>query len=942
MQCTAWKHLRWKVCLSVGLAYAICGLGSQTCVQAQAAVATGADAVAVLGEPFGVARIRYAVTPQPASESPPPVRVRSPQGRVFYPTVRQVTQTARTGPPLQEIPPGRGIGRGRLLGRITNAVRTLTSETYEQTIAHEVWFLFRGREPLTVTVDDGQSRRFTLQPVAAAPTALISPLGAVEATFDHEQAIAGWWEAYQQAAGYGLENGDYPPLVESYLVSMLGRRLGLPLSERLVSPSDDEEEDIASTLELVAGTEKMRTEIFQRVATGDTEQFQAADYPLPDPPQWSSQRNWEALEQQLADEGVSATDPADMEPMARRVPIDSLYLRFGSFQNYLWFRDLGNRHGGDITRMVTLRGFDYQATARTETLLNLQTSELAATFGPAVVDDMALIGHDLFLTEGPSLGVLFRAKNAFLLSTSLRSERSTAAKKLAGAELRDVRIDDRDVSFLSTPDNRVRSFMVVDGDYILVSSSEALVREFLAVGRGDESLADSRGFQMARRLMPANNDYAIFAYFSDRFFQNLVSPRYQIELRRRLYASADIALARLATLAAQHEGKTIDQVDQLTSQGYLPAGMGQRPDGSGLIIAGPLILDSRRGRLGSFVPITDVALDKVTEEEFAWYQRRAAFYSEQWKQMDPLVAGIRPTQTTADGVERVEIHAEVAPLVPEKYGWIARQLGPPTKVALQFAPDDIITVQAHVESDKLGGTIPPHHLFLAIKDDLLPNPAELDGILDTYFALKSLAGYLGAWPQPGVLDRLPLGLGRGRPVGPGMRRLIGGLYRFQGNGFSIVSFMPEIITASLPHLAIIEEEMPAQVRLKIGNLHGSQLEAWLNQQLYTQNYLASIAGGRLLDAVTTQLGVPAEQAEEVVNELIDAKLQCPLGGEYRLVTTAVGPRWQSSAIDRMGNADDPPVGYLAPVLTWFRGATGRLTQYDARLIADLVVDVATE
>jgi hypothetical protein len=387
-------------------------------------------------------------------------------------------------------------------------------------------------------------------------------------------------------------------------------------------------------------------------------------------------------------------------------------------------------------------------------------------------------------------------------------------------------------------------------------------------------------------------------------------------------------------------------VDELVAGGWLPADVGRRPDGSGLIVESegesPRITDSRRGKLGSFLPIADTTIEAVSDEEYRWYTRRAEFYSEDWQQMDPVLLGVRVLSEEADGTQRIGIHGEVAPLVPEKYGWITQQLGPPTVTSLQFAPDDVAAIQAHVASDLLGGAVPPYLLFFAVKDHVLPNTEELDGLLDKYRALRSLSAYLGAWPEPAVIDRLPLGLGEGAPVGPGMTRLLGGLYRYRGNAFSILSFIPEVITASLPHLKVVEREQPAQVRMHVDNLRGTQLEAWVNQQLYRRGFRASLAGARLLDSLTTQLGVPPERADEVAADLLDAQLQCALGGDYLLAKFPQGVRWWTTAVSPEASADDIPIGYLAPILDWFRGASGRLTQYEARVVADLLVDIAGE
>ena len=198
------------------------------------------------------------------------------------------------------------------------------------------------------------------------------------------------------------------------------------------------------------------------------------------------------------------------------------------------------------------------------------------------------------------------------------------------------------------------------------------------------------------------------------------------------------------------------------------------------------------GQRGTFLPIPDNPVDRVTASESLWYSEIAAAFQQQFQSLDPIFVGVQrqPIEVEAaagesgnvsERRERVVIHAEIAPWQPSSYGTLAKQLGPPTQVAIRFSPDDIVALQAHVASEQLG---PPTHLFAAIKDSTPPRPEQFDGIFSSYRAIKTLPGYLGAYPQPGILDRLPLGLGRGQPVGPGMSRLLGGVYRFTGPAVS--------------------------------------------------------------------------------------------------------------------------------------------------------------
>lgn len=110
----------------------------------------------------------------------------------------------------------------------------------------------------------------------------------------------------------------------------------------------------------------------------------------------------------------------------------------------------------------------------------------------------------------------------------------------------------------------------------------------------------------------------------------------------------------------------------------------------------------------------------------------------------------------------------------------------------------------------------------------------------------------------------------------------------------------------------------------------------------------------LLDSLQSQLKVPASDSLAVAEELLDAKLQCSLGGRYvldsALWTTTAWPTHflmmnsssGSPATTYIGFDSTkclPPPEYKAPWLEWFRGANLHLTQLPERLIAVGTIDI---
>ncbi len=643
------------------------------------ATAVDAFVTATTGQPYGVATIEIPVEAPVVGQLFPPLQATDEAGRILYPIsddVRVAVAPASERPVPQP-------GRGRLLNRVGSLIRELANndpKNLEQTVTRRVSFLFLGSEPLRVRLGDARSEIGTYDIVPQNNPGI------------HAENLRQWWSSYTDAAKRQIDVADYPAWVETYLVAMLSRRVHLPLPDWYTNTQQGDDE-LLSTLKLIAGAEGAGEAIFRRAASGHGGETPNASLPLPAPPTWAPM---------FAQDNLAGVP---VEPLATRVPPECFYIRYGSFENYMWFLDLADEHGGDISRMMTLRGVENDTAARVEKQLNLSTTELSRMLGPTVIEDQAIIGRDMFLADGATIGVLFKAKNAFLLRTSLASDRSKLAREDDAVTLKDIKIAGRPISFLSSSDNQVRSFMAEDGDFFLVTNSRTMVERFFEVSETGKSLATTPAFQLSRQLMPLEREDTIFAYFSPAMLRGLVAPEYLIELRRRLHAKSDVAMVHLARLAAKQE-PTVDPqlgIEQLVEAGFLPKGFGRRPDGSGAITVGDDVMDTLRGARGTLLPIADVKIDAVTAEEAAWYRQIASQYSLRFPTIDPIMVGVqRQTLEEAPGVERITIHAEVAPWGPEKYGKIAQQLGPPTRVAMEFAPDDIVAVQAHVESPQLG------------------------------------------------------------------------------------------------------------------------------------------------------------------------------------------------------------------------------------------------
>jgi len=778
-----------------------------------------------------------------------------------------------------------------------------------------VYFLFQGNGPLDLTV-------YSPHPDAQQVVPLRDPDG-------HQRLLSLWWKDFSSAAVAGNGSSDYSPMVEEYLTDSLARRLLLPLPER---PARAELSLLRSEMNLLFETETARVDMAQQILSGDvsgppaTETI-AHELPRPKP---------EIL-----------NIPADLaiEPLAMHVPVECMYVRFGTFPNFLWFQHRLEDWGGDLRNLISERGLETGDSARMQRQLGLRQNALAELFGEQVISDVALIGTDLLVHEGAAIGTLFQAKNSKLIAADFTQQRVAALKEAKNAKEEKLEIGGRQVSFIHTPDNTLRSFYVADGDFHLVTTSRTIVEWFLSTAAGThESLGASNEFRLARTQLPVTRKDTVFVYLSPEFFQNLMSAEYQIEINRRLRSTVEMDLLQIAQLAARSEGSPGNTVDELVAVGFLPEGFAVRADGSHLELVNGKPIDSLRGRRGTFKPVADMGVDKVTRREAADYQRLAKAYTNELGAMDPIVAGIQRHALPEGALERVSIDVQAAPLSEQHIQMLAKWLGPPTVERLAIVPEDIVGFEAILR----GGNFfagDEHHLFGALRD-ADPNMASdlRTGLLARLVAskLEGLNGYVGAWPNPGYL-KLIGGTSDIRPDAAGYSQLRTGLWRRQGEGFTLLSFNPEVLAKVSPQLQFVKADRPAQIWFHADDLANSKLAPMLNAYGYKQSRQTSLGNTRYMNMLSEQLHVPPADARATAEQLLGAKLLPVLGGDYELREPAAGHSvWVSTSLADRPNSAEMPADYQFRALNWLRGIQFELVTENGQLAAHAEVIMPVE
>ena len=280
-------------------------------------------------------------------------------------------------------------------------------------------------------------------------------------------------------------------------------------------------------------------------------------------------------------------------------------------------------------------------------------------------------------------------------------------------------------------------------------------------------------------------------------------------------------------------------------------------------------------------------------------------------------------------MEHVAIDLQAAPLSPRNYEFLSQWLGPPAAQKPAPVAGDLISIQASVRGGGLNNA-GDHYLFLGLKDmvpgELPVNNRPLLEMLKVVTGNSSMRGYLGAWPEAGLLSMV--GGTSDVPSDPaGYSRLRTGVWRRFIDPFTVLSFHREVLEQATPQLKIVPSASPVQIAVNVEDLMGTNLSAWINREGFERAAKMSAGNLRLFRTLNEQLRVPADKSLQVAESVLDARLLEPLGGQYKLVAEPGGvKRWASTV-----SGATMPAGYQFPAVYWIRGLTAQAWFDEGRL-----------
>ena len=886
------------------------------------------DAVFDSAAGYGIGSVEFTLprSDQEISVEEVGLSIHEASGRIFYPSLelrripREITGSMQAS----------GLPVVSLVGAILDQPSRATFR-----------FIFIGETPLELEIRTPAPTHQTLTPRSSEPLFRV--------------ARDAWWKSYTWLPTPLEQRPDYPPMVENYLKSMLAARFGLPLpvADTLTPDWIDQ---LSTDLGVTGVTEGMRLGYVRRAFVSPEPNVAPERIPIE-----SLRQSLPALPPGYFTKLTSGSeDEKRIEPLARCVPAECFYVRFGSFANLVRLQDLMGHWGGDAQNLLMTRAVNPGLQERFEQRLQQKLDAVTRLVGPGVVADVGIIGTDTFFQDGAAFGMVFLARNSFLFETSTNASR----KKVAGTDpqttLTSVEFPTADGkgnvrgTLLASTDGKIRSYYVRVGDHHCIASSERIAGRFVQACGGVEPLADVVDFQEVRTRIPTDRGDAAFVFASRAFLRNLASPEYRIELSRRLRAIAEQEMMLLAWMAGETEGVKLaltslepgaagdgDAADggslnaesamaTLQEYGFLPAAFSQRGDGSSLQFDhSGIVMDSLRGVRGAFRPIPDVAVTDADAVEAKAYAAFITDFASRWPQMPSTWATVQrirmksanagaeknvveQNKASSSELERIVVDASVTCLERKYTDPFVKYLGPAQSRELLFDPHERITFDVSLPMNQLFGAVrEPGGAVQMLRTGVIPFRSLRDMVI----------GWFGFQGQPGLLATLHDRLST-RPDANGLRRGPLDLWVGQYDGCWIYSFQPELIPEVATNLQQIGSKWPAQVRLRIGDPKGDASLTDLIQVLSQGRAVRASTGNlRLLNQLSLQFRIAPEESLRIAEALLDAKLVDPLGGEYTRNTD--GSCWVTTALNGTPNASgsggehggEPP----APLLEWFRG-----------------------
>ena len=363
-----------------------------------------------------------------------------------------------------------------------------------------------------------------------------------------------------------------------------------------------------------------------------------------------------------------------VSPLSLCVPHDQYFVEFQSLNKLLEIAEASNLYGQYLNQQAWKDASSSQLMDHLRRQLCLPSDPLTKPFYDVVVEQLAITGSDLYLTEGSDITFIFRLRQPDVFRPRVESFLDDAEKANPHAQRKTQKMLGVDVVQLTTPQREVCVFAADPTPELHVRSNSAvgMARTLAAILGKDEAgqvvtrLGETDEFRYIRTLMPQGDKLEDgLIYLSDAFIRNVVGPRQKIAERRRRMAYNHLRMMGHASLMFRTEfGRVPTSLDELTRAQCTPGTFGEGklacPWGGNYQLStdGVLGQSSIVGTSQFMTPLCELPLDEITPEEAQSYRDFVNNYNSYWRTFfDPIAIRIQVTP------QRYRVETIILPLI---------------------------------------------------------------------------------------------------------------------------------------------------------------------------------------------------------------------------------------------------------------------------------------
>jgi len=227
-------------------------------------------------------------------------------------------------------------------------------------------------------------------------------------------------------------------------------------------------------------------------------------------------------------------------------------------------------------------------------------------------------------------------------------------------KLKSTKLNDFVSSFVQAPADRHGKV----GDYYVIATDSSMYQKIASMpGNRSSSLIESPDVLYVTSVLEQN--YDIFAYFSEAFIQKLTSPSYRINARRRNTILNALETIQYMVFAYRDiTGKWPSSVKQIINEGYIaPNSIANIDDYS--IDSNGIVKHKIWNTIYDVTTISQVPVDEVFPAEKSFYDNFRQGYEGYWREfIDPVGIAIIIG-------DQIRFHTVILPLIDESnYNWI--------------------------------------------------------------------------------------------------------------------------------------------------------------------------------------------------------------------------------------------------------------------------------